>query len=185
MKSLSRSLALAWLAGAATCAGAAHAQPTSAGATATGQASVQIVRPLTVRAINDLDFGCIVASGAGTVSVDAASGGTLYSGGARAASSGGSCSGSAASFNVEGEQGREYRFSIERRTVARLDSDASVTLPVSDLQGRSNNLPAADGAGQLDADGRDLLRVGGTLEVPEGAPPGRYSARIVVTLAYN
>ena len=178
---------LAWAAlplVAITAATAALAAPSRDGASAVGHASVQIVRPLTVQSIADLRFGCLVASGAGTVAVDAATGRTVYAGGVRPVT-GAACAGGSATFDVTGEGGRAYGVALAREAVARRADAADGTLPVTGLHMASANAPGGTESGRLDAQGRDRLRVGGTLQVPGDAPPGRYVAQIVVNLAYH
>ena len=160
------------------------AAPSREGASAVGHASVQIVRPLTVQSVEDLRFGCLVASGAGTVAVDAATGRTIHAGGVRAVD-GAACAGGSATFDISGEGGRTYGVALAREAVARRADAADGTLPVTGLHMASANAPGGTESGRLDAQGHDRLRIGGTLQVPGDAPPGRYVAQIVVNLAYH
>ena len=151
----------------------------------TGSAIASVVEPVRVEAVSDLDFGCIAVSGDGSVRVSALTGIGTYLGGVTRFDSGNACLTGAAEFRVTGQQGREYRIAIDPNAEARKIDDPAISLAVTRLAGVSANQPDMADAGRLDDDGRDTLRVGGTLEVSADTAPGRYVAKIAVTVSYN
>lgn len=154
-----------------------------AATTAQGRVTTEIVAPLRITAVNDLDFGCLVARDPGEVAISASDGGAIYSGGVRAVG-GASCAYAPARFTVSGSAGREYRFMVDPAALASHESFAGETLVVRELVGWTAHPTSPGNFGVLDASGLDQLSIGGTLEVPVGARPGRYRARITVTVAY-
>ncbi len=153
------------------------------GATSQGTVTTEIVMPLRIAALNQLDFGCLVARDPGEVSIAAEDGSIAYAGGVRPVG-GANCSHAPARFTVSGSAGREYRFLIDPAAIAVHESGSGETLEVRSLAGRARHAPGAGNVGTLDAAGADQLSVGGTLVVPQGTRPGRYRARITVTVAY-
>ena len=152
-------------------------------ATTQGRTTAEIVVPLRITAESDLDFGCLVAHGDGEVAVSSADGSASYTGGVQSVGGAG-CSHAPALFAVAGASGREYRYLVEPVAYASHSMFADERLLVRDLAGSSGHASASGSTGLLDPAGRDRLTVGGTLVVPEGARPGRYRARITVTVAY-
>ncbi len=181
-----RSVAVAILAAAiAIVPGSAMADAGSA--TASGQATARVTRPIAVNGIDNLDFGMIASSGSGTVIVGAASGVASYGGSARQA-----CVGAvpcpqphAARFEVTGERSRNYRISVpDELRIAGPGSERAVLL-VSGFTVRSASQPDAGPHGRLDSFGSDSFAVGGTLNISATLPPGHYAVNIPVRVTYD
>lgn len=154
-------------------------------AVASGSASASVVEPVRVKALSDLDFGCIAVSGDGSVRISAESGAGTYSGGVTRFDGGSGCRTSAAEFLVTGQEGREYRIAIDPAAEARNVENPVLRIAVTEMTGTSANEPSLNEAGRLDASGQDIVKVGGTLEVPAETTPGRYVAKIAVIVTYN
>lgn len=166
-------------------------------ATASGAASADVISPIAVRKIRDLDFGVIAANGGSAGSVTIAPGGSAahYNGGAQEA-----CSSNAhcpaphfAQFEVSGEANRAYTIVAPARvTVAGEptgDSLATTTVPpllmIDDIRIRSASRPDAGRAGWLDSAGRDSFDLGGTLRVPAATPPAHFRVSVEVIVTYS
>lgn len=83
---------------------------------------------------------------------------------------------------ITGDPGRAYRVLLPRE-VRTPNGDH----PVTRLTVWSANLGdvTRTRTGQLDARGRDVLRIGGVLTAPEGVEGGVYSAHVPVQIAYE
>ena len=164
---------------------AAIAQPGEQ--TATGVASAEIVSPLTIASIADLEFGGIAISGAGegSLTIDPASGAPSYVGLVQIGCSSGPCTPHPAQFRVNGVERRSYRVTLPDQTDAIAADGSGNSLQVHSLTSDSRNLPGVQGYGMLDDSGADELNVGGTLSVPASTPPGRYVARVLVVVNYD
>lgn len=178
------------LATAILCQGAAaFAQTTGASATAEGQSTAHVVRPLTVAAARDLDFGMVVSSGAGSVSVEPGETEVRYGGGARKACVGADPCPQAhpARFAVSGEAGRSYRIAIpESLNIAgRRSGGETPGLLVVTMTARTASRPGAGAEGTLDEAGTDTFEVGGTLELPAPLPPAHYTVPVTVIVTYS
>ncbi|WP_338468446.1 DUF4402 domain-containing protein [Novosphingobium sp. ZN18A2] len=175
----------------ASYAPSAHANADRA--SATGTASAQVVEPIALVELGDLDFGIAktAASGGGSVTVNADGTAARYIGGAsNACPSAMACPRPhAARFRVTGTRGRAYIVSLPQSvTIAGMHdlSGGNVDgLVVTGLTSRTGNLRKAGPVGQLDSAGRDTFTVGGTLTLPTGVPPGHYHTTIDVLVAYN
>ena len=157
-------------------------------ATASGNASASVVRPLSTTALADLSFGAITVgngpAAGGTVIVAPQGTGASYSGSARHLCSGGpSCQPHPARFAVSGEGGRSYRVSLPA-SVAAVGSRSGAVLAVADLAMQSAN-SAHSAGGLLDIAGHDSFAVGGTLLVTPGTPADSYRAEFSVTVSYD
>jgi len=140
---------------------AAHA------ATASADATANILQQVTVTNTSDLDFATIVTgAAASTVAVDSA--------GAVTCGAGLVCSGTttAAGFDVTGTTGQTVDVS----------SDASVT-----LNSGANSMTAtlATSVATIVLDGTDAFTVGGTLSVGAGQADGAYVGTFNVTVDYQ
>ena len=161
-------------------------------ASASGAAYAEVVSPMAVRQVADLDFGVIAANGGSAGSVTVAPGGTGadYVGGAREA-----CGSAArcpqphfARFEVSGEPNRSYTISAPSSiSVAGLPLGAGLApvLLVDAIQLRSASRPNAGSAGRLGADGRDRFDLGGTLRVPAATPPAHFRLSVEVIVTYG
>ena len=157
------------------------------GASANGRAQAQVVRALRARPLADLSFGALVVgqSSGGEVIVSPSGSAASYRGSVRASCLGNAgCSTHPASFAVEGEGGRTYRISLPASIMAQ-GSRTSIELPVTSINSRSRNFPAASFGGLLDASGHDFFEVGGTLLVPAGTRADVFRADLPVTVSYD
>jgi hypothetical protein len=158
------------------------------GSTATGAAQAQVVAPLSVDAIEALDFGMVVGRAAtdGTVSVDPAGGAPHYGGGAMAACGAGVPCAAAhpARFAVHGEAGRVYLVSVPQ-TLAVGGDGPGPALIVDALAVLAATPGPSAHAGLLDAQGADSFTVGGTLTVPANAAAARYRLTIPLIVTYG
>ena len=176
---------------AALAAWIAAAQPALAGPgqdqTATGVAVAEIVAPLTVTAMTDLDFGGVAlqAGNAGSVTLDPVSGSAGYIGVGPIACGETACVPQPAQFEINGIAGRQYRIDLPESAVANPVATGSASLQVNALISASANLPGATSRGMLGADGKDLLKVGGTLNIPSTTTPGHYVAQITLVVSYD
>lgn len=137
-------------------------------ATADGTARAKILSQVTVTALNDLEFGTIVAgTSASNVSVNAF--------GARSCGAGLACTGAtaAAAFSVTGTSGRIVTVSVP----------ASVTL--SNGIDTMNASLSASTAGLLLGVSASSFTVGGTLDVAANQPDGDYVASFDATVDYQ
>ncbi|EGD57422.1 hypothetical protein Y88_3732 [Novosphingobium nitrogenifigens DSM 19370] len=160
----------------------------AASSSATGVATASIVRPLTVTADADMDFGTITHAPrqSGTVTVSPGSAGASYGGAA-----GGICAGTAcgdahsAHFTVKGEPLRSYAIQLPS-TVAALPDAAAAAKGAPSLQVGALTLHSASGTSEprLDAVGQDSFEVGGTLTLPADAPAAHYRATLTIMVTY-
>lgn len=153
----------------------------------TGEATAQIIEPLAVHSLADLDFGGIAirAGGGGSVTIDPASDSASYSGVDPIACGSGPCTPHAARFAVEGFAHRSYRVTLPGETLAQPARGAGPALVVDRIASASANLAGASARGLLDSAGNDTLAVGGRLIVPAQTPPGRYVAQLQVVVSYD
>lgn len=154
---------------------------------ATGIAVAEIVTPLRVTSITDLDFGGIAlqSTGAGSVTVDPAGDAPEYNGVRQISCGGSSCPPQPAQFGIKGMGGRNYRVVLPETALANPVAGNATALQVIALHSASVNLPGSSNRGLLDASGDDLIKVGGTLEVPAGTAPGRYVAQLLLVVSYD
>ena len=153
-------------------ANALAANPT---ASATASATAVIVTPIGITQVgNNLNFGNIVASGAGgTVTVDP-TGAATYSG-VSAPSAPGTIY--AAGFSVTGAPNLTYAITLP--VSATLTGSVSGTMTL----GTFTSSPSATGT--LDGSDTQALTVGATLTVGAGQAAGTYSGTFSVTVDYN
>lgn len=181
--------ALLLLAASPWSAAPALANSTPASATATGQAEARVVHPLTVTAIDVLDFGMAASSGQGTVTVSAGSSPASYGGSARAACTGaGACpQPHPAHFEVTGEKDRDYRIALpdRLRISAAGPERGDAELLVTAFTVRSASRPVSGSKGALDGNGRDSFKVGGTLQISGALAPGHYTVSVPVVVTYD
>lgn len=167
----------------------ALAASSGATATATGSVSARIVRSLAATTLENLDFGVIGSSGAGTVIVAPGDRSPRYTGAARR-----NCAGldacptaHAARFSVRGESGRSYRIAVPDRLAivgGPAEGPARGLLVVA-LVARSASRPGESPEGTLDHSGQDTFEVGGTLSMPSALPPAHYTISVPVIVTYS
>lgn len=145
-------------------------------AEATGQATAEIVAPITITNTGSgLNFG--------TIAVEAATGGTIavaFDGSATEGGAGGAglvpggTATSADQFTVTGESGLLYSIVI----------DPSVTLSGGTGPDMTASLLAESSGGTIGG-ASDVFAVGGTLTVPAGQGGGLYTGTYTVTASYD
>lgn len=162
---IKRALVGAILAATALSAGAAHAAPVTASATA----RANILQQITVTNTSDLDFGTIVSAvSASTVDVSAA--------GVRTCGAGLTCSGTvaAANFNLTGTN----------NSVVTVGGDNSVTLSNGSTT-MSASLVRSAATVTLSGAGAGSFQVGGTLSLAANQADGAYTGTFNVTADYQ
>ena len=165
----------------------AQAASTGATAQAVGNADAEVVAPLAVSALRDLDFGVVMGpvTGDGLVAVAAGAPGALYGGGAAAVCLAGNCvSPHPARFEVRGEPGRGYVVVVP--SVLDVTAEGGTAhLRITDLGVRTDGHERQGAAGQLDAAGQDKFEVGGTLHIPAGTPSARFRVSVPLVVNYG
>jgi hypothetical protein len=157
-------------------------------ASASGDASASVVRPLRTTALADLSFGAITVGGGqtagGSVTVAALGNSTSFAGSVRPlCNGGGACQPHPARFAVSGEGARSYRVALPA-SLSATGSRTGAILPVERLTLHSSNSAGTSG-GLLDASGNDRFTIGGTLQVAPGTPADSYRAEFSVTVSYD
>lgn len=153
-------------------------------ATATGNATATVIRPITLASSVDLAFGSVVPSGAaGTLALTAASPAVPTAVGVtQPGTQAGAVT--AAVFDVGGEGSFTYSITLPAAP-ATITGPAAATMTVdtftkSAVAGVLGTLSGAAGAA-----GAQSFYVGGTLHVGANQAPGSYSGTFSVTVAYN
>lgn len=152
---------------------------------ASATAGVQVVSPLGIESVAELDFGMLRGGrSAGAVEIGAsgsiaASGGVeLLAGPAR----------HPARFEVSGEPNRAYTMSMPQTVQVApqgAPADSAAHRPVTLTSVNSGGGASSGNAGRLDANGADTIFVGGRITVPAQMPAGRYTVELPVSVAYN
>lgn len=165
-------LALAFIAVLAAPAAAQAPSPSGAGA---GRASLTVVRPLTVSVSSRLRFGRLQPGALRGTPALVVSAAPAPAGAVRIDQT-------PAVTDIRGDPGRAYRIhlpddvrtALGRHRVRRLTVWSATLGDVTRTR-----------VGQLDAEGRDTLRVGGTLSTPFGLEGGVYTANVPLQIAYE
>lgn len=159
-------------------AGTASAQST---ASASGQGSITVIRPLTVTKSADMKFGTVVrpSTGSGSVVVSNA-GARTVSGGVVALNSGDTPQ--AAQFNIDGEGGQSVSVTVPA-TFTMANGSESLTVTTSNNLG--TNASAQTLSNALGSAGSLNVRVGGSVALPSTAATGVYTGTFTVSAAYN
>jgi len=143
--------------------------------TATAPASVTILAPVTLQAIQGLDFGAVTrpASAGNTVTLDASTSNLSLSGAGNATRAAGAIS--VAKFSLIGEAGVTY------------STTQSLTFAQPGLTNVSASSPVAgSGAfGVIPAGGVQELRFGGAFDLTAATPVQAYTGALSVTVNYN
>jgi hypothetical protein len=164
-------------------AGATGAMAQSS-ATANGNATATVIRPITLNSTVDLAFGSVVPSVAGgTLALSAASPAVPT---ATGITQPGSQAGivTAAVFNVGGEATFTYSITLPSSAATITDSAShNMTVDGFSSSAVSGTLGTLNGtAGNA---GTQSFYVGGTLHVGSNQAPGNYTGTFSVTVAYN
>ena len=159
-------------------AGTASAQSP---ASATGQGSITVIRPLTVTKNADMKFGTVVrpASGSGSVVVSNA-GARTVTGGVVALNSGDTPQ--AAQFSITGEGAQSVSVTVPA-TFTMANGVESLTVTTNNNLGASASAQVLSNA--LGSEGSLNVRVGGSVALTSTAATGVYTGTFTVTAAYN
>jgi hypothetical protein len=155
---------------------------TSAASAPQGAARMTLIQPLTVTYVGDLAFGRLhtdAGHGTGTVTVKpgptptrTAVNAHLTPGGAFAP----------AVTMVRGEPGRLYRVSLPTGVKT---SQGGLSVSAFTIWSAVRGDITASGVGQLGPDGKDTIRVGGTVTVPPKTTPQAFNADPAITVSYE
>jgi hypothetical protein len=186
MNKISRlSLRLLIAAGLVVGATASFAQSS---ATAVGNATANVIRPITIAASRDLAFGNVVPGAAlGTLVIAGTSAGAQSVTGGVTQPGGQKGTVSSAQFDVAGEGA--YTYTITIPTSAITISDSASTPDTMTVDTWTSSIATTAGAGALSGTagtaGSQTFYVGGTLNVGAGQAAGAYTGTFSVTVAYN
>jgi hypothetical protein len=163
-------LAAALLAALSAMPSAAIAAP----ARATGTATIDLLSPLTIQKLQDLDFGTVAVTAAGTAVIDPVANSISTTGGLVAA--GGTPH--AALFRGAASQNSVVNIKLPKQpiTLTRVGGTETVTVSNFTLDGPTKRQMAQ--ATTFD------IRVGATLTVPAGQMAGQYTGTFDVTAQY-
>lgn len=156
-------------------------------ASATARASATVVAPpLRIASATDLRFGALAArGGAGTVTVSP-SGRRVATGGVALL---GNANFGAATFRITGQANADFTITLPDSIEVTHDSGRSIpgvtSLIAVDLVSLSETVGAETEVGRLDAAGKDVVRVGGTLIVPATARTGSYRGVVTLSIEYQ
>jgi hypothetical protein len=140
-------------------------------ASATANANARILTPIAIAKVSDLNFGSLVSTTGGTVTVSPA-GAATPSAGVTIVTPG---SVSAATFNVTGEPSTAYTITLPTSITI---SNGAQTMAVDTFTSNPG------GTGALSPAGTQLLAVGGKLTVGVAQATGSYTGTFNVTVAY-
>lgn len=176
-------LATGWLV-AACAANDARA----ASSHATGTATATVIRPLSVTALADMDFGTIthLPGVSGTVTVNPGTAGASFAGGTSAVCTGSGCGiAHAARFAVSGEPQRNYAIQLPGTVTATgAATQTGAIAPPLTISGLTLRTTGGGSVPRLDASGTGGFEVGGTITLPADLPPARYRASFAVIVSY-
>lgn len=147
--------------------------------TATADASLNIIIPISIENNTDLNFGNIMASStAGTVRLNPNGNRSRTAGATFISSSPGTVS--AAQFTVSGQPNCTYSITLPANNAVLLTRPGGVNMQVRPFR---HSLGSA--TPKLDASGQQIFTVGSTLRVNANQAPGLYTGEFQVTVAYN
>jgi hypothetical protein len=150
-----------------------YAQP---GASDDGTATALILEPLSITAVENLEFGSIAAGNdLSEIKISTSGARTLESGTAALYTSN---AGRQGTFDVGGENDATYAITLPANGTITLTGPGTA-LVVKDFESDP------DGTGTLNASGEQTINVGATIEVPAGQSAGNYSGQYQVTVDYN
>lgn len=151
-------------------------------ATATGDASGEVVKAMTIAKNIALDFGRFTASGtSGTVVLTPSDGTRSVTGGVTALTG---SAGAVGTFDVTGANDATYAVTVPASATL---SDGAATPNTMSFDPSYYSVGSAltDSTGTLSATGTDTLKVGGTLSVGVSQVVGVYRGTYDVTVEYN
>jgi hypothetical protein len=144
-------------------------------ATATSNASAEVITPISISNTADLRFGKFSALTGGTVIISAA--GVRSATGAVVLSS--TNAGGAASFDVTGDPNATYAITLPNSATLTHSVDNTKTMTIDTFTSNPS------GTGTLSAGGSQALSVGATLTVGNAQTTGSYSGTFDVSVEYN
>lgn len=178
----------AWLGAVAALALAASPAlraATPASASASGTASATVVAPITVTAVDDLDFGMLTSGDSpGSVALAPLGSAATYGGGVQAICGATCAPPHPARFSVKGEPTRSYLVTTPPSVTIAPAGSGGGSAVVESIQVATASRRSPDGRGQLDQLGEDRFEVGGTLRLEARAAAGHYVAQVPVTVTY-
>lgn len=151
----------------------------SAGTRNSGNATVTILQPITVTNRTSLSFGRFQSRTEGTVTVTAAPPVTRGASGVRLI---GGTEFYPASYTIAGEPGRAYQVTLPSTVTS---SPGGFGVSGFTVWSANSGSLTANGRGQLNADGGDVLSVGATVTVPGGVRPAHFTATFPITINYE
>jgi hypothetical protein len=151
-------------------------------ASATGNASVTLLAPIQLAAVNTLSFGEVIELSAnqGTVAIAAATGQATYSSSLGTGPSPTSTP-QAGSFTVTGSGNATYTVTLPSSATLTSTTNSGNTMSV----GTFTDAVSSGTLGTLPAGGTQTLLVGATLTVPASQPGGIYNGTYQVTVQYQ
>ena len=156
-------------------------------ATEAGRASATVVEPIRAAPLQDLSFGSVTLRTAEGGSVEIYPDGSApqyRDGSGPACPPESQCAARRGSFEFRGEPNRTYRLELPDLLEVR-GIVTGATLLVGGITTRSDSGSGQPGTGQLDTAGRDILFVGGRLELPAGTAADRFRANLPITVSYD
>ncbi|MEE4349694.1 MAG: DUF4402 domain-containing protein [Pacificimonas sp.] len=139
---------------------------------------LNVIPPFSIEKLADLEFGIIMTTGSGTVTIDPESGARTATG---AVSVGGSDFGPAI-FHTRGLPNGVARVRIRTKNVTLTQDGGTATLRLRQLH---HDLGGGNGRRhRLDENGDLVFRVGGELQIQNNQPRGRYSGTFRVETSY-
>jgi hypothetical protein len=180
------------LAAVACLVGGAMAVPASAQETASSQAKTAVVQPLSLAKTDDMDFGQVAVTGAGTVVMTASATPSCTVTGAIAKY--GLCQN--AVFEGYGQTGRSVRLKVPGSQGITITGPGGATMKITNVAtsgGTTLGPPTTGNASSngfrrhqiVSPDGAFELRVGGTLNIAAGQALGLYTGTFDVEIAYE
>lgn len=175
-----RPVSAALMVGLAVMAVAAHAVTKTA--SQSGSASISLIRPLSIVQAAQLNFGRLQPQGngsPGTATVAApppttraSNGVSLLSGGAE----------TPLIRTISGEPGRAYRITLPAAVIS---SPGGYAVDTFTIWSANRGIITTTKLGQLDATGKDTIRVGATISLPKGAKQIEPGAAVAIMISYE
>jgi len=161
------------------------ASAATAPASATGSATATVVAPITVVAVDDLDFGTLTSGNTpGSVTLVPLGAAASYGGGVAAICAAACAPPHPARFGVRGEPDRSYLVTAPSLLVIAPAGAGGAVARVDAITVAKASRHSPDGRGVLNHQGTDRFEVGGTLHLDAQAAAGHCTAQVPVTVTY-